>query len=117
IIFAASFLKDTARTWYQTLDESPTGPPWSTFIEFQDELNANFSEIDPLEHWLVKWDSLQQKSSVSAYLSDFTAIASHLDLTDQIKVHHFKRGLKNDVLDQLALLPQPSDFDGLVKLA
>ncbi|CAD6925280.1 unnamed protein product, partial [Tilletia controversa] len=75
IIFAASFLKDTARTWYQTLDESPTGPPWSTFIEFQDELNANFSEIDPLEHWLVKWDSLQQKSSVSAYLSDFTAIA------------------------------------------
>ncbi|KAE8185224.1 hypothetical protein CF328_g7609, partial [Tilletia controversa] len=68
-------------------------------------------------HWLVKWDSLQQKSSVSAYLSDFTAIASHLDLTDQIKVHHFKRGLKNDVLDQLALLPQPSDFDGLVKLA
>ncbi|CAD6915114.1 unnamed protein product [Tilletia caries] len=117
IIFAASFLKDTARTWYQTLDESPTGPPWSTFIDFQDELNANFSEIDPLEHWLVKWDSLQQKSSVSAYLSDFTAIASHLDLTDQIKVHHFKRGLKNDVLDQLALLPQPSDFDGLVKLA
>ncbi|KAE8235657.1 hypothetical protein A4X06_0g9801, partial [Tilletia controversa] len=117
IIFAASFLKDTARTWDQTLDESPTGPPWSTFVDFQDELNANFSEIDPLEHWLVKWDSLQQKSSVSAYLSDFTAIASHLDLTDQIKVHHFKRGLKNDVLDQLALLPQPSDFDGLVKLA
>ncbi|KAE8227723.1 hypothetical protein CF326_g7372 [Tilletia indica] len=117
IIFAASFLKLTARTWYQTLDDSPTGPPWSTFDDFQDHLNANFAEIDPLEHWLVKWDLLQQKSSVSAYLSEFTAVASHLDLTDQIKIHHFKRGLKDEVLNQLALLPQPSDFDGLVKLA
>ncbi|KAE8262024.1 hypothetical protein A4X09_0g7552 [Tilletia walkeri] len=117
IIFAASFLKNTARTWYQTLDDSPTGPPWSTFEEFQENLDANFAEIDPLEHWLVKWDVLQQKSSVSVYLSEFTAVASHLDLTDQIKIHHFKRGLKDEVLNQLALLPQPSDFDGLVKLA
>ena len=117
IIFAASFLKDSARTWYQTLDDSPAGPPWATFDDFQEQLNINFAEIDPLEHWLQKWDALQQKSSVSTYLSEFTAVASHLELTDQTKMHHFKRGLKDEVLNQLALLPQPSDFEGLVKLA
>lgn len=117
IIFAASFLKDSARTWYQTLDESPSGAPWSTFSDFEDQLHINFAEIDPLDHWLTKWDALQQKSSVSSYLSDFTAVASHLDVTDQTKMHHFKRGLKDDVLNQLALLPQPDDFNALVKLA
>jgi hypothetical protein len=117
IIFAASFLKDSARTWYQTLDESPSGSPWSTFADFEEQLHANFAEIDPLDHWLVKWDALQQKSSVSAYLSEFTAVASHLDVTDQTKMHHFKRGLKDEVLNQLALLPQPDDFNALVKLA
>ncbi|KAK0538959.1 hypothetical protein OC835_001272 [Tilletia horrida] len=42
IIFAASFLKDSARTWYQTLDDSPTGPPWTTFDDFQEQLHEIF---------------------------------------------------------------------------
>ena len=117
IVFAASFLKDTARTWYQTLDDSPTGPPWSTFEQYEEQLQSNFSEINPLDYWLNKWDNLSQRSSVSAYLADFNAVAAHLDLTDQIKMHHFRRNLKDEVLNQLALLPEPTTFDDLVKLS
>lgn len=116
IRFAGSFLQESARTWFQTMDET-TPKPWLTYDQFKEHLLQNFGELEPNEYWLKRWDSLQQRGSVSAYLAEFTAISAHLELTEQTKYHHFKKNLRANVQDQLALQPKPENFDALVKLA
>lgn len=117
IRFAASYLKGTARTWFQTIDENGS-PPWGTdFKKFVEEIQRHFAELDPLAYWLKRWDNVKQKGSVNAYLTEFSAIASHLSLTEQAKEHHFKKGLRPEVLDQLALLPKSKGFNDLVDMA
>lgn len=115
IRFAASFLKGLARTWFRTLDE--TNPPWTTYEEYTKELKDNFAELDPEEYWRRRWANLQQRSSITQYLSDFKTIEAHLNLTEEDKYHQFKKGLRSNVLDQLALQPRPATLDELIKLA
>lgn len=113
--FAGSYLKNTARTWFRTMDESDS--PWTTFDGFEAALKEHFSELDPEEYWRKRWDTLQQRGPIASYLADFQSITMHLVLTDQDKYHHFKKGLRPSVLDQLALMPKPASFQELVKLA
>ena len=75
------------------------------------------SELDPVAYWLKRWDNVKQKGSVNAYLTEFSAIAANLSLTEQVKEHHFKKGLRPEVLDQLALLPKSKGFNDLVDMA
>ena len=116
ICYAGSFLKDTARLWFQTMDESST-EAWHMYNSFVVQLQSHFGQLDPQSYWLKRWDNLAQKGSLIAYHSDFTAIAAHLSLTPEIKYHHFYKGLKSNILDQLALQPKPKSFDDLVLLA
>lgn len=115
IRFAASYLKGLARTWFRTLDEH--NPPWQTYEEFTQELKQNFAELDPEEYWRKRWENLQQRSSITQYLADFRTIEAHLSLTEEDKYHQFKRGLRSNVLDQLALQPRPETLDDLIKIA
>lgn len=116
IRFAASYLKGTARTWFQTMDEAKT-PAWETFDKFVKELQSHFAELDPLAYWLKRWDNIRQKGSVNSYLAEFSSIAANLSLTEQVKEHHFRKGLKPSVLDQLAMQPKPEGFNALVEMA
>lgn len=116
IMFASAYLKGTAKLWFQGLDETGKAP-WTTYEEFTEQLNNSFAELDPLSYWLRKWDTLQQKGSVNHYLAEFSIVAAQLDQTEQAKYHHFKKGLRANVQDQLALLPKPESFNDLVKLA
>lgn len=115
IRFAGSYLKNTARVWFRTMDQS--GTDWHSFDGFELALKEHFSELDPAEYWRRRWDSLQQRGPIASYLADFQAISMHLELTEQDKYHHFKKGLRPSVLDQLALLPRPDTFQELVKIA
>lgn len=116
IRYAASYLKGTARLWFQNQDESGDAP-WTTFDEYTEHLKKAFGELDPLSYWLKKWDQLQQRGSVNHYLAEFSSVAAQLDMTDQAKYHQFKKGLRSNVQDHLALMPQPETFDDLVKIA
>lgn len=117
IRFAASYLKGTARQWFQTIDESGSAPWGTDFEKFVKEIQRHFAELDPLAYWLKRWDNVKQKGSVNAYLTEFSAIAANLSLTEQVKEHHFKKGLSPEVLDHLALMPKPKDFNDLVAVA
>jgi hypothetical protein len=117
IRFAASFLKGLARTWFRTLDDDDSLRPWTTFEDFKDALKKEFSELDALEYWRKRWENLQQRSSITAYLADFKTIVLHLDVTEEDKYHTFKKGLRSNVLDQMALQPRPETFEELVTLA
>lgn len=114
--FAGSYLIGTAKQWFQNLDESGR-PPWYNFNTFAQELEKCFAELDPLAYWQRRWDALEQRGSVNQYLADFTTVAAQLDLTEQVKYHHFWKGLRPNVKDQLALLPRPDGFDKLVQIA
>lgn len=116
IRFAGSFLKGLARTWFRTWDDS-NERPWNTFEGFMDLLKEEFSELEPLEYWRKRWEALQQRSSITAYLAEFQSIAHHLDVTHEDKYHVFKKGLRSSVLDQLALLPKPDSLEELIKSA
>lgn len=116
IRFASSFLRGTAKLWFQNLEEAGKAP-WKDFDSYHEELSKTFAELDPLQYWQRKWDTLQQRTSVSQYLAEFTLVAAQLDLTEQIKRHHFEKGLKPNIRGQLALLTKPESFDELVKIA
>lgn len=116
IRFAAAYLKGAARTWFQSLDEA-NQRLWNTYREYVHQLKQTFGELDPQSYWLKRWDSLQQRGPVASYLAEFNIIATHLDLTEEIKYHHFKKGLKSNILDQLALQPKPNTLEDLILLA
>lgn len=114
IRFAGSFLKDNARTWFRTMDKLEN---WTTYNEFVEKLTKHFSEIDPEEHWRKRWDNLQQRGSITTYLSEFESVAAHISLTDEDKYHQFRKGLRSNVLDQLVLQERPDSLEKLITLA
>ncbi|CAO1631145.1 unnamed protein product [Sympodiomycopsis kandeliae] len=116
IRFGSAYLKGTAHLWFQNLEESGKAP-WTTWTSYVAELEKSFAELDPLAYWQKKWDNLRQHGSVNNYLAEFSVVAAQLDNTEQAKYHHFYKGLRSNVQDQLALLPKPKTFTELVQLA
>ncbi|KAG5352158.1 hypothetical protein C0989_003523 [Termitomyces sp. Mn162] len=60
-----------------------------------------FSDPSLVQHAELKLDVLKQTGSAHYYLMAFMELASHLNMTEQIKITHFMKGLKSSVKDHL----------------
>lgn len=103
INYAASFLRGSAFDWLQPFIDDIGGEiAFSTYSDFLAGLRAGFADPDTYATAERDLEELTQKSSCSAYYSQFVALLSQLKWTeDAVKIHYFRRGLKDGIKDRL----------------
>lgn len=118
---AISYLRGDARTWASPLIDADTGVIRDiTYESFARQLKAAFGDPDEVRTAERQLDALRQTSSCSAYVAQFTSLASFLPNWSDNKeawLLKFRKGLKQEIRDMLLYYPQePQNFDDFTKL-
>lgn len=96
ILYASTFLTETAAVWWYTLVQANTVP--TTWTQFKDKIISEFVPDDHVRRSRDRLRKLKQNSSVSKYLSDFRNICLTVPgMTDGEMWDRFCTGLKYDV--------------------
>jgi len=112
ITLVTSYFRKTAQEWWQPYILDPPDPLptfTSNYLDFLDELHAQFGEIDPSGEAAHKLDNLTMKDHHRAakYSIQFTTIAAQTRF-DQAALHHrFYAGLAPRLKNELARLIYP----------
>lgn len=103
ISFAASFLRGPAFDWLEPFIDDVTGEVmFKSYTEFLDGLKAGFADPDQYATAEREIEKLTQSSSCSAYYSQFVTLIAQLGWTEEaVKIHYFRRGLKEEIKDML----------------
>lgn len=118
VSYAASFLRGSAFDWLQPFINDINGEIiFATYREFLAGLEAGFADPDSYATAERELEELAQTASCSSYYSKFVALLSQLKWTeDAVKIHYFRRGLKDAIKDKLVGRDLPikiSDFAAL----
>ena len=115
VLYAASFLRDSAYSWFQPfLEQSPAPDLLDDFDEFAKKLSAVYGDPDQTATAERDIRTLCQRSSVSAYAVDFQRLAAHLQWNDAALASQFYWGLSDVIKDELAQMDRPRDLSTLM---
>jgi CRISPR/Cas system CSM-associated protein Csm4 (group 5 of RAMP superfamily) len=96
VVYASSFFKGAAQTWWRSLEMNRRAP--DNWEEFERQLKAQFAPIDELEELRDQLANLKQFRSVVDYNTEFTNLILQItDLSEAEKINKYKRGLKDHV--------------------
>ena len=96
IMFASTFLVDSAAIWWFTMVNSSSA--LKTWVEFCTKIRTEFIPVDYVRRTRDRLRRLKQKTSVSKYLSDFRNIILTLpEVTEGEQFDKFINGLKSEV--------------------
>ena len=113
VLFLALYLKDGIPVeWFNHLETlaSPLLHNWPRFV---DEFKKKFADPRLIQTAEYKLDRLFQTSSAHSYLTHFIEISSHLDMTEQMKISRFMKGLKPAIKDNLiSIINRPQTLHG-----
>lgn len=118
IPFAASFLTDSAATWWRHMYEDPSlkGTSWS-WDDFKSHLRMQFRPIDAERLARDRLHKLRQTTSVSAYIHAFQNIIVDIPtMSEADRIDRFLRGLKADVHKWVAI-QQPDSLADACSIA
>ena len=118
VLYAASFLRDTAYSWFEPLlHQSPAPSLLNGFDEFAKKLSAVFG--DPDQTAIAERDirSLRQRTSASAYAAEFQRLAAYLSWNDTALASQFYWGLSDAVKDTMAQMDRPEGLASLMATA
>lgn len=103
INFAATYLRGPAFDWLQPyIRESDGEVLFQSYKLFLTSLEAGFADPDAYATAEKEIEESTQKYSCSAYYSQFVGLLAQLRWTeDPVKIHYFRRGLKEDIKDLL----------------
>ncbi|KAG9288762.1 hypothetical protein G9A89_023059 [Geosiphon pyriformis] len=98
------FLKDTADSWYQSLETKPT-----SFVEFKNALLEYFSDPNAVIQLQNEFNTIKQNTgeTVTQYLARFNRIRRQIEAieqgyyTDPQVLNQFIRGLKSSILGRV----------------
>ena len=77
------------------------------------EFRNKFADPRLIQTTEYKLDQLVQTSSTHSYLTHFIEISSHLDMTEQIEISQFMKGLKPAIKDNLvSIINRPQTLHG-----
>lgn len=111
VLYAGSFLRDTAFLWFQPYVASDHPPAWlNDFNLFCKELRSMFGDPDEVATAERQLYNLRQRGSASAYVADFTRFAAVVNWNDEALCAQFYRGLKDPIKDELARTDKPKDL-------
>ena len=103
ILYAGSFLRDTAFLWFQPFVVLQPPPLFMQGFEaFCTELRKTFGDPDEVGSAERQLYLLRQRTSVSSYLADFTRLSVLVKWNSEAKAAQFYRGLKDNLKDELA---------------
>ena len=120
VLFAASFLRETAFSWFEAYfnKQGDERPSWlDNFAEFSAQLEATFGDPDRTQTAARKLTELRQTRSVGEYWAVFQQYAVQTDWNDSAKSYQFRAGLKPSVKDALSYNEEPSTCLQLADLA
>lgn len=103
ISFAASYLRGAAFDWLEPFINELNGEVvYDSYPSFLLGLKAAFADPDAYATAEKELEELNQTSSCSAYYSRFVALLAQLKWTeDAVKIHYFRKGLKDSIKDLL----------------
>ena len=112
ITFVASYFRKTAQEWWQPYLLNPPNPPPSyliDYLDFVDELYAQFGEVDPEAEAEEKLDNLRMKPyhRAARYSVEFTSLAARTRYDEFALRRRFYKGLPDRIKDKL-IEPQSS---------
>lgn len=111
ILYAGSFLRDTAFLWFQPFVTADPKPDFMTnFQLFCKELQQTFGDPDAEASAERQLYNLKQKGSVTSYLADFNRYAVLVKWNDEAKAAQFYRGLKDPIKDELIRAGRPHNL-------
>lgn len=118
VLYAGSYLRDTAFLWFQPYVAAETPPAWlNDFNLFCKELRSMFGDPDEVATAERQLYSLRQRGSASAYVADFTRYAAVVNWNDEALCAQFYRGLKDPIKDELARSSKPKDLKAYKDIA
>jgi hypothetical protein len=119
ITFMTSYFRKTAQAWWQPYLLNPSIPPPNftvDYLDFLDELHAQFGEIDPEGEAEEKLDNLKMAEShhVAKYSIEFTSLSANTRYDEFALRRRFYKGLPNRIKDEIVKLQvQPESFSEL----
>ena len=118
VIYAATFLRGAAFSWFQPYTEkSENEPLLNNFDLFVNELYSMFGDPNQIASAERQLKKLKQKGPAANYASDFRRIAALVEWNDAALRNQFYEGLKDDVKDFLVNYDTPSSLNDYITLA
>lgn len=118
VLYAASFLRDTAYSWFEPLlHQSPAPSLLDDFGEFTAKLSSVFGDPDQTASAERDIRHLRQRSSASAYAAEFQRLAAYISWNDSALASQFYWGLSDAVKDDMAQIDRPGDLATLIATA
>ena len=117
VAFAMSYLRGQAFAWAEPhlISNSPILTDWEAFLK---ALVDNLGDHDRVRTLTRQLQNLVQTGSAAAYSSTFFKISTLLEWNDAALRAQFYSGLKPEVKDTLAMLPEdPRDIKALSEMA
>ena len=114
LLFAATYLRDRAFTWFQPYMIRANDPILSDFESFCSALLSAFGDPELKKTMMRKIKSLKQTTSASDYRTAFENYAQYLSLGEVALKEYFYDGLKDSIKDTIADILsefEPTDFD------
>ena len=117
IAYAASFLSDPAKEWFQPHVDETTGTiAFPTWTEFVAPLRAAFEDPDAYQTAYNKISSSKKAKDCSSYYAAFVSLATILGLDDRTKISFFKQGLHAELKKALSYqITLPTGFGEFVQ--
>ena len=118
VMFAASFLRSTAFSWFQPFLESSTSPALlDNFDMFAHAVQSTFGDPDQTATAERQLHSLRQTTSVASYATDFRRLALDTQWNDSALTAQFYRGLKDLIKDEIAKMERPTSLEDLIEIS
>lgn len=118
VLYAASFLCDTAYSWFEPLlHQLPPPSLLNDFDEFAKKLSAVFGDPDQIATAERDIRNLRQRTSTSVYAAEFQRLAAYLLWNDAALASQFYWGLSDAVKDTMAQMDRPEDLASLIATA
>ena len=117
IAYAASFLSDPAKEWFQPHVDETTGTiAFPTWTEFVAALRAAFEDPDAYQTAYNKISWSKKAKDCSSYYAAFVSLATILGLDDRTKISFFKKGLHAELKKPLSYqITLPTGFGEFVQ--
>lgn len=107
VVWASTLLDGTAAQWFQALQAQTYGALHAGFAnweEFEAAVRNQFEERFPADRARDRLATLKQRTSVAAYVSEFTSLLVHLPMRHEgDNLHSFMRGLKPHLAEKVAM--------------
>jgi len=114
VLFAATYLRDKAFTWFEPRMNKLDDPILHNFNAFCDALLHSLGDPELKKTMMRKLKGLKQTSSVANYRTEIQSVAQYLTIGEDALKEYFYDGLRDSVKDVIADLPadfEPVDFD------